>query len=303
MNDFRARSLLSSSARSSALLLGAAFLAVSGYARAEPAPATSAPAAEPAPSAAAASSSETSPAVTAVPPAATAPNATARPPHPSKRALPDEPLHPDDGQMGTHQEHWLFGIGLRESFVAHSGFDPFSTNNVLPQFSVDAGRVLFASGQLSFAALALFDYGSVKASARGLNTSLSVSRVTAAAEGRYHFWRRFYLFGRVAPGALYSGAMLSDPIAGGEQHSNSWAFATDLSLGAALEFAGEARGASNRPRGWIGLDGGYGWAQASKLAFKSSEGDANAPARLEPVELGELAVRGGFFRVNGTITF
>jgi hypothetical protein len=205
--------------------------------------------------------------------------------------------------MGTHQEHWLVGIGLRENFVAHSGFDPFSTNNVLPQFSVDAGRVLFASGRLSFAALALFDYGSVKANARGLNTSLSVARITAAAEGRYHFWRRFYLFGRIAPGALYSGATLSDPIAGGDQQSNAWAFATDLSLGAAVEFAGEARGASNRPRGWLGLDGGYGWAQASKLAFEPSGDDANRPARLEPVALGELAVRGGFFRVNGTITF
>ncbi len=303
MNDFEARSLLARSARSSAFVLSAAFSTISGYARAAPAPATSAPTEEPATNANAVSSPATPPSVTAVPSPATAPTVTAQPAHPAKHPLPDEPLHPDDGRMGTHQEHWLFGIGLRENFVAHSGFDPFSTNNVLPQFSADAGRVLFASGQLSFAALALFDYGSVKASARGLNTSLSVSRVTAAAEGRYHFWRRFYLFGRVAPGALYSGATLSDPIAGGDQHSNSWTFATDLSLGAAVEFAGEARGASNRPRGWIGLDGGYGWAQASKLAFKSSGSDANTPARLEPVELGELAVRGGFFRINGTITF
>jgi len=298
MNDIDARSPLAPSARVNACVLGAAFFVLSGYARAEPtpAPATTPAAAEPA-------AAEPAAAEPTAPPASTPPSTTAQPANPMKPVVPDEPPHPDDGRMGTHQEHWVVGIGLRENFVASSGFDPFSTNNVLPQFSVNAGRVLFASGRLSLAALALFDYGSVKANARALDTSLSVARVTAAAEGRYHFWRRFYVFGRVAPGALYSGATLSDPIAGGEQHSNSWAFATDLSLGAAVEFAGEARGASNRPRGWIGLDGGYGWAQASKLAFKSSGSDANAPARLEPVDLGELAVRGGFFRVNGTITF
>jgi hypothetical protein len=217
--------------------------------------------------------------------------------------VPDVLHHPDDGRMGTHQEHWLFGIGLRESFIAHAGFDPFSTNNALPQFSVDAGRVLYASGPFSFAALALFDYGSVKATARGADTSLAVARVTAAAEGRYHFWRRFYVFGRIAPGALYSGATLKDPIAGVDQESNAWAFASDFSLGAAVEFAGEDRGASSRPRGWLGVDGGYGWAGASKLNLKNSGSDANVPARLEPVALGDLAVRGGFFRVNGTITF
>jgi hypothetical protein len=205
--------------------------------------------------------------------------------------------------MGTHQEHWIVGIGLRESFIAHSGFDPFSTNNVLPQFSVDAGRALYASGPFSLAVLALFDYGSVKANARGADTSLNVARVTAAAEARYHFWRRFYLFGRVAPGALHSGAALKDPVAGVDQEADAWAFASDFSLGAAVEFAGEARGDSSRPRGWLGLDGGYGYAQATKLALKTSDTSANVPARLEPVALGELAVRGGFFRVNGTITF
>lgn len=336
MNDFDTRSLSALSARASTLAFSAALFALSSVAHAEPAPA--APAAPTSPAAAAspgapAPGASTSPDATPAPAAsaptslsaaaakeqdaddderadsaaparpATPPAAVQEPRHAPQHRVPDEPMHPDDGRMGTHQEHWLVSIGLRENFIAHSGFDPFSTNNVLPQFSVNAGRVLFASGPFSFAALALFDYGSVKATARGADTSLNVSRVTAAAEGRYHFWRRFYVFGRVAPGALHSGATLKDPVAGVDQQANAWAFASDFSLGAAVEFAGEARGASSLPRGWLGLDGGYGFAQSTKLALKSAGNDANAPARLEPVALGDLAVRGGFFRVNGTITF
>jgi hypothetical protein len=326
MNDFDARSLSLRGARATTFAFGAALFGLSGSAHADPTPAPVAAAATPAPDSTPAAPEATAPAAPstaaaksrddseedgppdsdaapAVPKPKTPPHAAAQPQHAPKRSQPDEPLHRDDGRMGTHQEHWLVGLGLRESFIAHSGFDPFSTNNVLPQFSVDAGRVLFASGPFSFAALALFDYGSAKATARGADTSLNVARVTAAGEGRYHFWRRFYVFGRIAPGALYTGATLKDPVAGVDQKDNAWAFASDFSLGAAVEFAGEARGASSLPRGWLGFDGGYGYAQATKLALKPSGNDANAPARLETVALGDLAVRGGFFRVNGTVTF
>lgn len=216
-------------------------------------------------------------------------------------ALPPDTTHEDDGRMGTHQVHWSFSLGLRENFITHSGFDPFSTNNVLPQVSLDAGRVVYASGPFSIATLLGFDWGSTKATARRADTELDVSRITAMLEGRYHFWRRLYAFGRIAPGALYSHATLNDPVASVDRQSNEWAFASDFSLGAAFEFAGEARGESQRPRGWLGLDGGYGYAQAKKLVLASN--DASAPARLVPLDLGELAVRGGFFRVNGTVTF
>jgi hypothetical protein len=218
------------------------------------------------------------------------------------RAAEVDAAHADDGRMGTHQVHWLVGVGLREGFIAHPGFDPFSSNNLLPQLSLDVGRVVYASGPFSLAVLLGFDWGSTKASARGADTELDVARITAGVEGRYHFWRRFYAFGRIAPGALNSQATLKDPVAAVDREANDWAFASDFSVGAAVEFAGEARGASSRPRGFVGVDGGYGFAQSKKLVFESNSG-GTAPARLEPLALGELAVRGGFFRVNGTITF
>jgi hypothetical protein len=229
-------------------------------------------------------------------------DAPGHPPHSQASApMQRDTTHDDDGRMGTHQVHFTAGVGLRESFITHSGFDPFSTNNVLPQVSFQAGRVVYASGPFSLATLLAFDWGSTKATARGADTELDVSRLTAMLEGRYHFWRRFYAFGRIAPGALHSAATLKDPVASVDRESNQWAFASDFSLGAAVEFAGEDRGESLRPRGWLGLDGGYGYAQATKLVLASN--DTSAPARLAPLDLGELAVRGGFFRVNGTITF
>ena len=213
----------------------------------------------------------------------------------------------DDGLLGTHQEHWLLGIGTRQSYITHPGFDLFSGKNALPQFSLNAGRTLVASGRLSLAALLGWDWGAVEDTARGAPTTLTVNRVTLGAEARYHVFRRFYAFGRIAPGALHSLATIRDRVAAVDSESSAWGFATDLSLGAALEFAGANRGASTRPRGWVGAEGGYGWAQASKLSFKP-EGDATkagsaGPVRLQPLELGELAVRGGFFRLTATLTY
>jgi hypothetical protein len=333
MNDLDARPRQKSFRSSAALALVTGLLAVSGRAHAEPSnppapPATTTPAppapdadrpvptpaseapgvAAPAAAKAAAPTaddddSDESP---AAPPPDTSPSALEQGRQTAKHqppAVPDDPRRMDDGLMGTHQEHWLIGVGLRETFVTNAGFDPFSTNNALPQVSIDAGRAFFASGPFSLAGLLVFDAGSVKATARGADTSLGVYRITAGAEGRYHFWRRFYVFGRIAPGALYSNATLTDPVAAVDRHSNSWAFTSDFSLGTAFEFAGEQRGASSRPRGWIGADGGYGWAQTTKLVFESNGSSASGPARPEPIRLGDLAVRGGFFRVNGTITF
>jgi hypothetical protein len=229
-------------------------------------------------------------------------NAAPPPPAPAPPSAPD--LNQiDDGQMGTHQEHWLLGVGLRETFVTGKGYDPFSTDNVLPQVSIDLGRAFYASGPVSLAAIFAWDYGSTKATARQADTSLVVHRLTAGAEGRYHLLRRLYVFGRIAPGAQHSAATLHDEVAGVDRETDAWVFTSDFSLGAAFEFAGDARGASTRPRAWIGADGGYSWAAASKLDFKTAGPSDQTPARLEPLRFDDLALRGAFFRLAATVTY
>jgi len=213
----------------------------------------------------------------------------------------EEP-NPDDGLRGTHQEHWAATIGGRFGYIPSTGYDPFSEDNGFGQVSLGLGRTLMAMDEFSTAVWLLWDWGAAESTARGAETALSAHRFTAGLEGRYHLLRRLYFFARVAPGALRSEATLSDAGAGVERKAEGWAFATDLSGGAAFEFAGENRGKSRLPRGWLSVDGGYGFTTSSTLEFVA-EPESGAPARLEPIDLGDLAMSGGFFRIAASATF
>lgn len=288
---------------------------------AAPAPTTPAPAAAPQP-APPAPTTETSAAPVptvleedgaaepvAAPDGAGSMSATASAPtNPTRPAAPavvkDEP--PDDGTMGSHRDHWIGHLGVRTNYVTNTGFDPFATDNALTQLSVGVGRTLASDDQMSLAGLLLWDWGRSEATARGAESALDVHRLTVAAEGRYHLIRRLYVFGRLAPGALHWKANLQDRVADLELTDDRWVFAADLSAGAAFEFAGEARGVSKRPRGWVSVDGGYGWSAASgmELAPEDTTDEERAqPARLEPLAFGDLGLRGGFFRVALGITY
>jgi hypothetical protein len=274
---------------------------------AEPSGASAAPTSSlPPASAAVFSGTQGHSAAPATPPAEAAPTTAdtppaAAPPAPVRTDMP-APKLPDDGRLGTHQSHLIFGVGYRQAFVRQSGLDLFSDDDAVPQLSLSAGHTLFASDRLSFAALGIWDWGSLSSTARGSKTVLYVNRVTLGLEGRYHFVRRLYAFGRIAPGALNTSATLADRVVGLDRTSSGWSFASDFSAGAAFEFAGDARGASNHPRGWFAVDGGYGFATSSKLDFKTTDPNAG-PVRLQPVHFGDLAIRGPFFRLAALITY
>jgi hypothetical protein len=220
-----------------------------------------------------------------------------------KSSTPEAPQPPpDDGLMGSHQDHFHLGFGIRTSFIPHEGYDLFSKDNDLVQISLSFGRTLLATGDTSLDASVIYDWGPSASTARGAETSIDVHRVSLGLEGRYHLFRRLYVFGRLAPGVVRVDADLRDAGADVLRETGDWLFSADLGAGAAFEFLGEARGMSNRPRGFLIADGGYGWTTASSLAFVAAEGQP-APARLEPLELGELALRGGYFRVAAAVTY
>jgi hypothetical protein len=264
------------------------------------------------------------PAATAAEPAATASKPAAPPPPELVSAPPPRPAapavaassanassakpeaedesHPDDGLMGSHRDHLLGTIGMRVGYIAHEGLDPFSTNDVLSQFSLGVGSTVYGKDDLSFAALLLWDTGGTTADARGGEAKLFTHRLALGGEGRYHFFRRFYTYGRVAPGVVRWDASLSDASVGYERSAGNWMFSLDVCAGTAIEFAGEARGKSNRPRGWLSAEAGYGWTTASEVEFTSDE-DNQVPARVEPLAFPDLALRGGFFRVAANLTY
>jgi hypothetical protein len=194
-------------------------------------------------------------------------------------------------------------LGGRFAFITSSGYDPFSTNNSLPQSSIGVGRTVMAMDDFSTAVGAFWDWAPrIEAAARGAETSLGVHRLTLGLEGRYHLLRRLYVFARLAPGAVRTDATLSDRAADLEREAGAWVFAADLSGGAAFELAGESRGASNRPRFWATADGGYGWSASSSQLFEAPEGNPS-PARLQPLDFGDIAIRGGFFRLAMALTY
>jgi hypothetical protein len=302
-----------------------------------PAPASSAPAAAPAP---APTPDTTTPAPSATPPTTEAtppagesteakdeeeegdastkdsdaePAAPSNKPSPSliflqsrrKAAQPAQPVDqplPDDGLLGTAQRHVFANAGFRFAFVPTSGYDAFSKDNSFIQFSGALGATVTTSGNFSGVVSVIWDWGRAEGTARVAKTTLEAHRLTLGLEGRYHLFRPLYFFARVAPGALRWDATLEDGGAGVEREAGAWTMAADFSGGAAFQFAGQARGASKQARGWVLLDGGYGWAAASDMEFVAGEG-TSPPARLAPLELGEMAMRGAFFRVAAAVTY
>lgn len=210
-----------------------------------------------------------------------------------RRSTRDERPEPDDGLLGTHQDHFFLAIGPRVGFIADAGLDPFSTTDAFAQVAISGGRTVFTDGDLSLAVVAGWDYGVRSATARGLATDIGVHRLSLGAEGRYHLFRRFYGYVRLAPGALHTWATVN------ELETTAWAFSADASLGAAFELFGAKSGETNKPRGWLSLSGGYGFATDADLTLSPAEGQ-NHPARTASVELEPLSMSGPF--VGGAVS-
>jgi hypothetical protein len=211
----------------------------------------------------------------------------------------DEPAL-DDHAMGSHQRHLFASIGYRGTLVKNAGFDLFSENDALNQFSLALGAVVLADDRLSFAAAAAWDYGESSAAIRGAPTELHLHRLTVAPEVRYHLFRRFYAFGRVGAGIAAVKASFDDAVARATRTANHVAFTVDPSAGLALEVAGENSGVSSRPRLWLLADAGYLVTTRTELVMGAASG---SPARTDPLDLGSVALSGASFRVLAAVSY
>lgn len=205
--------------------------------------------------------------------------------------------------LGTRQQHFMLTAGARFGFVPSDGYDVFSKNNLLSQFSLGVGRTVFARDRLSAVAELFWDYGTRQAEARQEPTELFTHRFTAAAEGRYHLWYRWFAFVRLAPGAMLNKATLRNRLTGATLSSDAWAFAVDLTAGSAFEVAGPKDGADREGRFWVTAEGGYGFSSAVDLNFESDDDDPSAPARDAAESLGDLSLSGPLFRLALLATY
>jgi hypothetical protein len=191
--------------------------------------------------------------------------------------------------------------GYRGSFIESPGYAPFSTNDALPEFSLTASRTLASMGHVSFAAGASWDFGGRSAAARSDHASITVHRLTVPLEGRLHLPGFGYVFVRAAPGVAGVHAELDDDAAPAPLSKTQWLFATDVSGGLAWLVA-PTRREHVAARVWLQADGGYGFVAGERLNLGPdlASGDLRS---VSGVDLGDIDLGGGFFRIAAAISF
>ncbi len=205
--------------------------------------------------------------------------------------------------VGRREGNWRIEVGYRGSFIPSSGYQVFSDNGYFPEFSLSASRTLFARGRLSVAAGLAWDVGGSGAQLRQVDqASLTMQRVTATLEGRLHFGRWGYAYLRAAPGAAMERAEVDDAASTAPLEKSTWLFATDVSAGYAwLVWPRDAAG-TVQPRFWLQGEGGYGWVVGQELTLDPGL-PPGSPVPTAGVDLGTLAMQGGFFRLAAAVSF
>ncbi len=203
---------------------------------------------------------------------------------------------------GAPEAMWRVEMGYRGSFVPNAGYDPFSTNDFLPQLSVAATRTVFARDHVSFASGLAWDHGSSSATDRGDPASLSMHRLTVPLEARAHFGMWGYAFVRGAPGVVALHTDVGDSAAAASLSKTQWLFATDLSAGYAWHAWPRRRQDPQVAHLWLQADGGYGWVAQERLNLGPTlaSGDARI---VSGIDLGTISMSGAFFRVEAAASF
>jgi len=229
-----------------------------------------------------------------------APRAQAQsyPPASPSVSAPRDDVAPPPAAPGLTFERWQVAAGIRTSVVRDAGFDPFSTGDLLPQFSVTVMHTL-RSGQGFVPALGLAgDVGSSSANARGAEAQLTAWRLALVLEPRFVFSPGLYLGARVAPGLLYTSATLNDGSAPAPLSTAYSTFSVDASLSGGVRL-----NPGMGPIGlWLVADTGYGWAprRALTLAPELPVRDTN---KAGATDLGSLSPRGMFGRVSLAVSY
>jgi hypothetical protein len=196
---------------------------------------------------------------------------------------------------------WEASAGVRTMYIKSAGYDPFSANDGFVQFSLSGLGVIARRDRLSLAVGLGLDVGSSSATARGAPSSLTLTHLSALAEGRYQPWSRLYLFARVAPGFVHGTATIDDASSPADSRLTAEfdAFSLDASAGAAfcLGAVGTARVGV-----WLLADGGYGWVAAQDLVLAPTLSGADQ-SKAGTLDLGTLAPRGGFFQIAAALSY
>jgi hypothetical protein len=260
---------------------------------AEPAPPPSTPEATPPPSArerAAPAPQATATAVAVTPPAV----APVPPPLEPDRPAADGPPRYDRVRVNA---------GLRVGYVPSRGFDTYASNDVLPQFSIDATYPLLVRGKAVFAVGLGWDIGGRSDGVRGFESSLVAHRLSVPIEGRYHFAPWLYGLGKLAPGAAAMIVSVKDGTMPTPLSDTGWAFSGDASVGASIVVAPTERMGKRIVRFWVTPEIGYAFTTNASLSASHDRDEEDILGSDENTKLRSLALSGLFWRASVGITF
>jgi hypothetical protein len=205
----------------------------------------------------------------------------------------------------TRTDLWSIRTGPRFSYVPSAGYDPFSDNNVLTQWSVEGQYPLLSRGKLALGVGLGYAGGGRSGTMRGDKTGLGVHTFQAPIEGRYHFARWAYGFARVAPGTTAVLASVQEASSPNEINATRWVFSTDLSVGAAILLGprGYDHADKRTLRIWALPEAGYTVATTASFDTRPDRDAKDALGTDERTALPGLNLSAFYWRVSIGTTF
>jgi hypothetical protein len=271
---------------------------------AEPAPAPTAPVAEP--TAAPAAVDSASPGAPAPKPRLaaarrrTSPNVTAADDRSTESNDPSIDLHEPVRVPARPIPRLAAWLGVGNLWIPSDGLDPFTEDDALTTFSAGAGLSLAEAGAIDTAAVAGVDITASEADYRGEPTSVGVLRLAVGPELRGSWLDRLYWHGRLAPTLTRLSLELEESSSGATLANSQWLWGAEAAVGLELRFAEAATDLPHALGFFLRGEGGYGWTPSATIALR---GGGSAPVRTQPLELGEVALSGAFFRAALGIGF
>lgn len=264
--------------------------------------------AEPAQPPSAAAEQEPSPAAELPPADASAERTATEAPHgsPVVIASPARASVEPDRRMSEGPARYDFiraNAGFKIGYVPNRGFDTFASNDVLPQFSIDATYPLLKRGKLVLGVGLGWDVGGSTDKVRGFESSMTAHRLYVPVEGRYHVKPWLYGFGKIAAGVAVMTASVKDGTVPSDLSATGWAFSADASVGASILLGSHKHLDKRALRFWATPELGYAYTTDAPLKASSGRDDNAVLGTDESTNLRALALSGFFWRASIGATF
>jgi hypothetical protein len=239
--------------------------------------------------------------------AAPAPPPVSFPPAPPPALSPASAAAPNPDRTAEGPPRYdlvRVNVGYRVNYVPSTGYDAFSTNDDLPQFSIDATYPVFHRGRFVLGVGVGWDVGGSSATVRGFDAGITAHRLYVPIEAQWHMAPWLFAFGKVSPGTAAMLTNLTESSSPQKLEGSAWAFAADASIGASF-LMGPRKSLDKRgvPHFWLTPEVGYAFTTNGAIKENPNRDDKDVLGSDESMRLHSLALSGFFWRASMGVTF